>query len=428
MASSAPAPDATDRAALLKAFDESRTGVRGLVESGVSSVPALFLHPDPYASAPLAPPGVSIPVVDLSLPAPLAAAAAAEAARTWGFFHLVNHHRALAVPDDHPARALAAVRAFNELPGPERAAHYGRAVAGGVSYSSNVDLFRSPAASWRDTIQIAFGPQRADPARIPAVCRDEVLEWDAHATAVGRALLGLLSEGLGLGAARLEEASCLEGKVMVCHYYPVCPEPERTMGVVPHTDPGVLTVLAQDGVGGLQVKHTDEEGRSQWVDVKPVPGALVINVGDLLQIMSNDTYKSVEHRVVMNTREEARVSIAIFFNPGKRGDSVFYGPLPELTSSENPPKYRNFTMSEFLGAFFRRDLASKALIDHFKLTGMQFSRGSRMYIVASNPIMERKLQLIRKRNCQQFGHQVTLTEFTDPECLGPLREVYNPVK
>ncbi|VAI72738.1 unnamed protein product [Triticum turgidum subsp. durum] len=85
------------------------------------------------------------------------------------------------------------------------------------------------------------------------------------------------------------------------------------------------------------------------------------------QIMSNDKYTSVDHRVVMNSREEARVSIAVFFNPGKRGDSVFYGPLPELVSSENPAKYRSFTMSEFFGAFFKRDLASKALLDNFKL-------------------------------------------------------------
>ncbi|VAI60076.1 unnamed protein product [Triticum turgidum subsp. durum] len=83
--------------------------------------------------------------------------------------------------------------------------------------------------------------------------------------------------------------------------------------------------------------------------------------------MSNDKYKSVEHRVVMNSREEARVSIAVFFNPGKRGESVLYGPLPGLVSTENPPKYRRFTMFEFLGAFFKRDLASKALLEHFKL-------------------------------------------------------------
>ncbi|XBH98922.1 hypothetical protein VPH35_128366 [Triticum aestivum] len=363
-AAASAAPE-SDRAALVKAFDESRTGVRGLVESGVSTVPDLFVHPDPYASVPLAPPGVSIPVVDLSLPAPVAAAAAAAAARDWGFFHLVNYEAL--VPADYPARALAAVRAFNELPAPERSAHYGRAMGGGVSYSSNVDLYRSAAASWRDTIQVGFGPTRADTERIPPVCRSEIVEWEAHTTAVARAVMALLSEGLGLSEAALEEASCLEGKVMVCHYYPVCPEPERTMGLVPHTDPGVLTVLAQDGVGGLQVKHTNEHGESYWVDAKPVPGALVINVGDLLQIMSNDKYTSVDHRVVMNSREEARVSIAVFFNPGKRGDSVFYGPLPDLVSEENPPKYRSFTMSEFFGAFFKRDLASKALLENFKL-------------------------------------------------------------
>jgi len=372
--SSLPAP-AAGRAELLKAFDDARTGVRGLVESGVSSVPELFRHADPYASIPLAPPGVSIPVVDLSLPPHLAAAAAAAAARTWGFFHLVNHHHALpaaaaAAADDYPERAFAAVRAFNELPAHERAPHYSRAVDGGVNYSSNVDLYNSPAASWRDTIQILLGPNRhpdlAD--RIPAACRAEVLEWEVRATAVARALLRLLSQGLGLRPEALEDASCADGKLMVCHYYPHCPEPERTMGIVPHTDPGVLTVLAQDGVGGLQVKHQDEDGKISWVDVKPVPGALVINVGDLLQIMSNDEYTSVEHRVVMNTREEPRVSIGIFFSPGKRGDSVFYGPLPELVSSENPPKYRNFTMSEFYGTFFSRDLASKALLDNFKLS------------------------------------------------------------
>jgi isopenicillin N synthase-like dioxygenase len=83
--------------------------------------------------------------------------------------------------------------------------------------------------------------------------------------------------------------------------------------------------------------------------------------------MSNDQYTSVDHRVVMNTSEEARVSIAVFFNPGKRGDSIFYGPIPELVSSENLTKYRNFTISEFLGTFFKRDLATKALVDHFKL-------------------------------------------------------------
>lgn len=84
-------------------------------------------------------------------------------------------------------------------------------------------------------------------------------------------------------------------------------------------------------------------------------------------MISNDEYKSVEHRVVANSHQEARVSIAVFFNPGKRGESDFYGPLQELVSPEKPARYRNFTISEFMGTFFSKQLASKSLIDHFKL-------------------------------------------------------------
>lgn len=75
----------------------------------------------------------------------------------------------------------------------------------------------------------------------------------------------------------------------------------------------------------------------------------------------------MEHRAVVRSRDRSRVSIAVFFNPAKRGDSDFYGPLPELISDERPAHYRNFTVSEFMGTFFSKQLASKALIDHFKL-------------------------------------------------------------
>ncbi|URE46725.1 Sex determination protein [Musa troglodytarum] len=354
-----------DRTAALKEFDEAKTGVRGLVESGAAAtLPPIFRHPvlRPRCSSPSS---LSVPTVDLSLPRPaaVALAAAAAAACDWGFFQVVNHGLPLSLID----RAISAVRSFHEQPSSVRAAFYSRSVAGGVSYSSNVDLFRSGAASWRDTIQLQMGPTRPDPERIPPVCREELLAWDEHVAAAGRAVMGLLSEGLGAGPGLLEATTCAEGRLMACHYYPPCPEPDLTVGIAEHADPGVLTVLAQDGVGGLQVKWTGEDGASEWVDVRPASGALVINVGDLLQIMSNDEYKSVEHRVLANPHQEARVSIATFFNPGKRGDSVFYGSIPELVSPAKPARYRNFTMAEFMGTFFGKKISSRSLIDHFKL-------------------------------------------------------------
>ena len=81
---------------------------------------------------------------------------------------------------------------------------------------------------------------------------------------------------------------------MAGHYYPPCPEPDRTFGLVDHTDPGILAVLIQDKIGGLQVKSMRDEC---WVDVKPIPGALVVNVGDLLQVCSLSKPRSLVSHV-----------------------------------------------------------------------------------------------------------------------------------
>ena len=89
----------------------------------------------------------------------------------------------------------------------------------------------------------------------------------------------LLSEGLGLQSGKFKELTFLESKVFVGHCYPYCPQPDLTVGITPHTDPGVLTVLVQNQVPGLQVKHGDV-----WVDVEPLHGGLIVNVGDFLQV------------------------------------------------------------------------------------------------------------------------------------------------
>jgi isopenicillin N synthase-like dioxygenase len=118
-----------------------------------------------------------------------------------------------------------------------------------------------------------------DEDQIPEIFKEELIEWDREIKRLGELLAGLLCEGLGVEAKRLKEMTCLEGRVMVGHYYPHCPQPDLTVGLAYHTDPGVLTVVQQDHIGGLQVKYG-----GGYVDVKPIPGALVVNIGDLLQV------------------------------------------------------------------------------------------------------------------------------------------------
>ena len=98
---------------------------------------------------------------------------------------------------------------------------------------------------------------------------------------VGILLFELLSEALGLNPNYLNSIDCTEGLALLCHYYPACPQPELTFGTTKHADNDFLTVLLQDHIGGLQVLRDNK-----WIDITPEPGALVVNIGDLLQVSS----------------------------------------------------------------------------------------------------------------------------------------------
>ena len=113
---------------------------------------------------------------------------------------------------------------------------------------------------------------------IAIACRDILLEYGEYVMKLGIELFELLSEALGLNPNHLKDMDCAEGLLALCHYYPACPEPEFTLGTTKHSDNDFLTVLLQDHIGGLQVLYEDK-----WIDVPPVPGALVVNIGDFLQ-------------------------------------------------------------------------------------------------------------------------------------------------
>ncbi|CAI0411791.1 unnamed protein product [Linum tenue] len=112
------------------------------------------------------------------------------------------------------------------------------------------------------------------------------------------------------------------------------------IGSYPHKDPNLFTLLLQDDVGGLEFLRND-----QWIPVTLLPHSLVVNVGDVLQVLSNNEFKSVTHRVV-SPNEKDRYSCAFGCQIGR---DKWVEPLPELTSLiKAAPKFKGFRHGEFL--------------------------------------------------------------------------------
>lgn len=107
-----------------------------------------------------------------------------------------------------------------------------------------------------------------------------------------------------------------------------------------HTDPGVLTLLLQDNVGGLQA----QTAAGEWVDVTPTPGTVVVNVGDMMQVWTNDRYKAAMHRVLPMTDKD-RMSIPYFFHPPR---DAMIQPISRLADSN--PHYRSFSWAGYIKA------------------------------------------------------------------------------
>ncbi|WJX72644.1 hypothetical protein P8452_56500 [Trifolium repens] len=126
--------------------------------------------------------------------------------------------------------------------------------------------------------------------------REDALEYLKLSSKIARDILELLIGRLGVELDESKIEGLIGSKKVNMNYYPTCPNPDLTVGVGRHSDTGIITVLLQDGIGGLYVKAEDDnnDGNGEWLAIPPISGALVINVGDALQILSNDNIHSIQ--------------------------------------------------------------------------------------------------------------------------------------
>ncbi|SFS01286.1 Isopenicillin N synthase [Microbacterium sp. cf046] len=271
---------------------------------------------------------LSLPVLDLSRLDGGAEAAAAfrddlrAATHDVGFFYLTG----TGISAELESRLHRAARDFFALPEADKLAienvtspHFrGYTRIGGERTQGRID--------WRE--QIDIGPEREaiadrdapDYARLigpnlwpdaQPELRDVVAEWHDHLSGVARKLLRAWAVALGADESYFDQHFGEPSTLIKIVRYPGKEDPTPQQGVGAHKDSGVLTLLwVEPGKGGLQVERD-----GQWVDAPPVPGAFVVNIGELLEYATQGYLIATNHRVISPKYPDDRISVPFFFNP-----------------------------------------------------------------------------------------------------------------
>lgn len=259
------------------------------------------------------------------------AAEIGRACRQIGFFYIVNH----GVPATLVERTFAETKRFFDLPRQEKEKisvtrsknHRGYFASG----EENLDPAKQPVGDFKEGVNIGrdLGPDDPDvqagtPLHGPNQWPENLPGWREHMETYYRAMQDLGAKILSAFALALDmPEDFFADKIRkpmttlrLLHYPPQRGRiTEDQIGCGAHSDFGCFTMLAQDEVGGLQVRGRD----GQWIDATPIPGSFVVNIGDMMARWTNDRFASTLHRVV-NASGRERYSIPYFFDPDFNAD------------------------------------------------------------------------------------------------------------
>ncbi|GJM95580.1 hypothetical protein PR202_ga12338 [Eleusine coracana subsp. coracana] len=341
---------------------------------------------------------VSLPVVDISRSRDEVCRAILDAGKEMGFFQashivkprpVVNH----GVPDQVMRDMESVCVEFFRLPAEDKAALYSEdprktnRLFCGALYGNSGEKY------WRDCLRLActfpVGKSTEDwpgnPQRFPYVYlrRSEIMDANLkfisfvatkHAYREVAEKFTVLTRGLGMELLRLLCQSLelrhdyfegdLSGSDVILHvnHYPPCPDPSVTLGLPPHCDRGLITLLHPGTVPGLEIAY-----KGNWIKVEPLPNAFIVNFGLQLEVVTNGLLKSIEHRAMTNVAR-ARTSVATFIMPTQ---ACLVGPAGEFLSEDNPPRYRTMTYGEFSRGYAAVNMGSSPLHINTDLKNIQ---------------------------------------------------------
>jgi isopenicillin N synthase-like dioxygenase len=315
-----------------------------------------------------------VPVVDISDDPGMVGAELDEICRTAGFSQVTGH----GVPDAVAGLAWTTATRFFDLPLEDKLSvarpapdyPYGYIPLAGESLSQSIagaappdlkEVFNAgppapPSRPFADPGEAWAYPPGLWPAALPELR----VAWAAYYDAMrdlGNRLMSLFAGGLGLPPGFFADQTGQAANALRAINYPArdATPPPGQFRAGAHTDYGTLTILRQDAVGGLEV--LDPGGR--WVDVEPVPGAFVINIGDLMARWTNDRWRSTLHRVVDPTDPAAagarRQSMPYFQNANW---SAAVSCLPTCLEPGEQPRYAPVLAGPHLMSKFRRSVST----------------------------------------------------------------------
>ncbi|KAK9688652.1 hypothetical protein RND81_09G001100 [Saponaria officinalis] len=276
---------------------------------------------------------------------------------TWGCFQVKNHGMEKELLEE----VIQVTKQFFKLPLEEKMKSSSTSYGELQGYSTDAICKMNQPTNWNDRLFLILHPKdNGNPLMWPQQphrFREAVDEYTRK--------LVKMSEGIYKAMAKtlnLEEDTFIKptkdgltlGRFTV---YPACPFPERVLGSAPHLDGTTMTIILTN-VEGLQVQKD-----GVWYKVPVIPGALFVNVGDYIEVMTNGKFKSVMHRVVTNSTQD-RTSVGAFCGPEANCEIE---PLSELVSAEEPALYKKFKASEYLNIFYETFPLGLNALDALKL-------------------------------------------------------------
>ncbi|XP_051138751.1 jasmonate-induced oxygenase 2-like [Andrographis paniculata] len=343
---------------------ERRKHVQEMSEDG-DEVPQGYVWKDKSRHGPIelvVPLAEDFPVIDLSrlLSPSTAIDAAAELAslrsalRSWGCFKAINHGIDISLLEN--LRQFS--REFFHLPMAEKQ-KYARGAAGNDGYGTDPMLFKNQPLDWTDRLFLTVTPRSHQNLQYwPENLRDILNEYADKVGKIQVELLKAMARSSNLPEDRfLKQYGEQPYMVARFNFYPPCKRPDLVLGLKPHSDGSALTFLLQDDeVKGLQLLKDDN-----WFEIPTMPHALLVNVGDQLEIMSNGEFKSPVHKVIINSERE-RNTLALFCSPDV---SMEIGPVEELVDGARPRLFKN--IQNYIPTYFHYFQQGEMPIDAMRI-------------------------------------------------------------